>query len=482
MSTSRTIARSVSAVSLHQLAQVTGALLFVLFIPRALGVEVYGQFAFIFALANVFQMLGEMGYQEVFGRYVPEARHHHGEAGVRGLVRALFPFKVVVGVALAGAASLTAWWLVPQWLTAEHMLWLAVSVAARVWATGPFHLLLGLGQTAQWAVENTWRQVLMAGLMALAFTERTLLAAILALAVHELVFLALGTWWTRRWLTPATWRTPLHLPLAEIVRLAAVFAVANFAVVLMFRTATLVVEAVTHSAAEVGFFDLAQGALLLVYLFLFQVAYAFMPILTQLRLENKPAEATLWLGRFVRYTSIFVVLACGGMWAVSAPAAPLLFGIGFERAGEAMRAIAVGLLALPVAWGATILCTVDKRPLGRAFSALAGLLTFAVGAWLGQGAGAVGIALAFGVALLGAVLGFGRDAWHTLRAGGRGGLLAVLGVVVFAPVVLVNWPTLPTALLAWATCAVVYAGWCWVGRVIQPADLALLAGLIRRPR
>lgn len=482
MSTSRTIARSVSAVSLHQLAQVTGALLFVLFIPRALGVEVYGQFAFIFALANVFQMLGEMGYQEVFGRYVPEARHHHGEAGVRGLVRALFPLKMAVGVLLAGLAVLAAWWLTPQWLTGAHLLWLAVAVMARVWATGPFHLLLGLGQTAQWAVENTWRQALMAGLLALVFVERSLLAAMLALAVHELVFLALGVWWTRRWLTPATWRAPLRLPLGEIARLALVFAVANFAVVLMFRISTLVVEAVTGSAAEVGFFDLAQGALLLVYLFLFQVAYAFMPILTQLRLENKPAEATLWLGRFVRYTGVFVALACGGMWAVAPPAAPILFGAGFQTAGYAMRAIAVGLLALPLVWGATILCTVDKRPLGRAYSALAGLLTFGVGAWLGREAGAVGIALAFGAALLGAAVGFGRDAWHTLRAGGRGGLLALLGVAWFIPVMLVDWPTLPAALLVWAVCAVVYAGWCWVWRVIQPADLDLLLALLRRPR
>lgn len=482
MSTSRTIARSVSAVSLHQLAQVTGALLFVLFIPRALGVDVYGQFAFIFALANVFQMLGEMGYQEVFGRYVPEARHHHGEAGIRGLVRALFPLKMLIGVVLAGVAALTAWWLVPQWLTADHLLWLAVAVLARVWATGPFHLLLGLGQTAQWAVENTWRQVLMAGLMALIFVERSLLAAMLALAVHELVFLALGVWWTRRWFTLETWRAPLLLPLKEIAQLALVFAVANFAVVLMFRISALVVEAATQSAAEVGFFDLAQGALLLVYLFLFQVAYAFMPILTQLRLEHKPAEATLWLGRFVRYTGVFVVLACGGMWAVSTPAAPILFGVGFERAGETMRAIALGLLALPVLWGSTILCTVDKRPLGRAWSALAGLLIFGVGAWLGREAGAVGIALAFGTALLGAALGFGRDAWHTLQAGGRGGLLALLGVGVFAPLVLVSWPTMTAALLAWAVCALVYAGWCWAWRVIQPTDLALLAGLLRRPR
>ena len=102
----RAAARSLSAIAFNQIAQLAGSLLFVALVPRALGTEVYGQLAFAFALTAILQMLGELGSQEIFSRFLPEVRRGQGAAGVRAMVRGLFGARLVIGLALAGVGWL----------------------------------------------------------------------------------------------------------------------------------------------------------------------------------------------------------------------------------------------------------------------------------------------------------------------------------------------------------------------------------------
>src|SRR5262245_29678170 len=105
-STSRAAARSVSAIFLNQVPQVAGSLLFVLLIPRGLGTEIYGQLTFCFAFTVIFQTFGDLGYSEIFARFLPEVRQQAGEAGIYAMVRDLFKFKALVGLGLGLIAGL----------------------------------------------------------------------------------------------------------------------------------------------------------------------------------------------------------------------------------------------------------------------------------------------------------------------------------------------------------------------------------------
>ncbi len=481
---SHAAARSISAIAFNQIAQVVGSVVFVALVPHALGAQVYGQLAYTFALTAILQMLGELGYQEIFSRFLPEVRRGQGEAGVLAMVRGLFGARLVIGLALGVVATLVALALAP-WLQLVQAVLIGLAVLARVWSMGPFPLLLGLGQTLKWSVETTWRQVVITGLILLLVRTPSLTLALTAMALHELLFLALGAWWTRHYWPPraaaerVTLTDPQHAT-GALMRYGFKFSLSNFSLVLLFRISPITVEALTGDHAQTGYFDLALGALLLMYTLLGQVAYAFVPILTQLQLEHKPDEARVWLGRVVRYGAMLLMLGMGGMWAVATPLPPVLFGADFAPAAETIRLMALGLLPLPIAWAGVALAAVEKRPARKLWAALTGLAVFAAAALLLRGGEAAGIALAFALALLGYSLGFGRGALEAMRTGGAGWVAATLGALVFAPLFVWRQPSLVLGLAVWAGLAGVYIALMLVTRAAQVGEVQGVLAVVRR--
>jgi O-antigen/teichoic acid export membrane protein len=466
----RAAARSVSAIAFNQIAQVAGSLLFVALVPRRLGTEVYGQLAYAFALITLVQMLGELGYQEIFSRFLPEVRRGQGEAGVRAMVRGLLGARILVGLAL-GLFTVVVARLAAGWLSPAQVGLMALAVVARVWAMGPFPLLLGLGETLKWSVETTWRQIVVTVLTLALVPGPSLTLALAAMTLHEVVFLALGAWWVRGWIVggrtveaggrrsealPADLTSHFRHLTADFLKFGLVFSMANFALVALFRISPIMVETLTGSHVETGYFDLAEGGLLLLYGVLGQVAYAFVPILTELHLAQRPEEARMWLGRMARYAALLMGPAVGGMWAVATPIPPLLFGADFAPAADTIRMMALALLPLPIAWAGVCQSAVDKRPRRKLWAALAGLVVFLIAAGLLRGGGSAGIALAFALAMLGYALGFGGGALEAARAGGPGWLAATMGALIFLPLFI--WPSesLVLALAAWSGLALVY--------------------------
>lgn len=459
--------------------------MFIVLAPRALGTEIYGQFAFVFAVFSIFQILGELGYQEIFSRFVPEVRQQSGEAGVRALFRSLFGLKLLIGLGL-GLAAVVAALLLARWLMPVQALLIGLAVVARVWTMATFPLLLGLGETLKWSVEVAWRQAVALVSLLIIVRPPSLTLVLVAMLVHELFFLLLGVWWTRAWFqggAPAeskfgTWG--LGLGILDFLRFGLTFALANFALTLMFRISPIVVEKLTGSPAEISFLDLAQGGLLLIYALLGQVAYAFVPILTHAHLEGRAEELPLWLGRIARYTGMLVALAAGGMWAVAAPITPLLFGVGFEPAANTIRAVAIGLLPLPVAWMAVVLSAVEKRPAHSVRAAFTGLGVFLVASLGLRAYASAGIGLAFGVGLIGYAAGFGTNAGRVIRAGGWRWAITVGATVLFGGFLLRPPTSLVGALTAWAAVAGVYSVIMFMGRVTTVAEVRQILSALRR--
>ncbi len=479
-------ARSIWAIAFNQVAQVAGSVLFVALVPRRLGTEVYGQLAYAFALITILQMLGELGYQEIFSRFLPEVRHSQGAAGVRALARGLMSVRLAAGLGL-GLVTLAAARLAAGWLAPPQIALMGLSVTLRVFAMGPFALLLGLGQTLKWSVDTTWRQLVVTGLMLLLVPRPSLTLALAALAVQEALFLAIGVWWAREWLFGSPEAAPPRAKTlkprrmtSDLLRFGLAFSIANFALVLLFRISPIMVETLTGSHSETGYFDLALGGLLFLYTLLAQVAYAFVPILTQLRLAQRPLEAAAWLGRVVRYSAMLMALGLGGMWAVATPVAPLLFGAGFAPAAGTIRMMALGLLPLPIAWAGVCLSTVDKRPRQKLWAALAGLVVFLLAALALRGGASAGIALAFALALLGYALGFGPSAVVAARTGGPGWAAATAGAAVFVPLFFWRPASLPLALAVWAGLAGVYLAGMLAARVATASEVRAVLGVVRR--
>ncbi len=491
----RAASRSVSAIAVNQISQIAGSLLFVALVPRVLGPVVYGQLAFTFALITILQMCGELGYQEIFSRFLPEVRRRDGRHGVQAMARSLFLVRGGVGLAL-GFLSLVVARLAAAWFTQAQLVLIAVAVTVRVWSMGPFPLLLGLGETYKWSVETTWRQLVVTVLVLALVRSPSLTLGLLAMTLHEVLFLLLGLWWVKGWVfgrleadvgrpeeAPETGSRPVaraRLPVLQLLRFGFIFSLANLALVLLFRISPISVELLTGLHSETGYFDLALGSLLLLYTMLGQVAYAFVPILTQLHLEHQPAEAEAWLGRVVRYEAMLVGLATGFLWAVAGPIAPVLFGASFAPAAGTMRMIGFSLLSLPVAWAGVTLAAVERQPRRKLWAALLGLAVFAVAAPLLRGAGSAGIAVAFAMAMAGYAAGFGQSARRALRAGGARSVLALAATGLFVPLLVLKIGWLPLALTAWAGLAAVYLAIMLVTGVAHADDGRLFVSGLKR--
>jgi PST family polysaccharide transporter len=259
-----------------------------------------------------------------------------------------------------------------------------------------------------------------------------------------------------------------------------VFSLANLALVVMFRISPLMTEWLTGAHAETGYFDLALGGLLLIYTLLGQVAYAFVPILTNLHLHGQRAEALAWLGRVVRYSTVLVGLAAGGMWAVAAPIAPLLFGADFAPAASVIRVMAFGLLPLPLAWAGVTLTALDKRPHAKLWAALLGLTIFVLGAWLLRGYGASGIAGAFALALAGYAAGYGSSARLAARSAGLAWVLALLATALFLPLFAAEFDSFLVGLPLWAGLGLIYLALASAVKTVSLIELRPIVRALRR--
>lgn len=520
----RAVTRSLSAIALNQIIQIVGSAMFVLLVPRTLGATLFGQLAVAFAFSTILHTLGELGYQEIFSRYVPEVQAQAGAAGVRALAQQLLGLRLWLGLAL-GLLAFACAPLAASWFTLDQRLLIGLAVSARVWAMGDFALLLGLGATAQWVRETSWRQLTLTGLILLFNQAPTFTLSLLALTLHEVVFWGLGRWWVRRLLVSSDWgevsskqpalskaeglavnskqlavsseqspisnlqslitnyQSPVQRigpvsNLQSLLRFGLLFALANFALALLFRLGPLLVEKLGGLSAQTGFFDLASSAWLLIYVALGQVALALVPILTTLHLAGQQAEINLWLGRLVRYATVVAALALGGIWAIAPTALPLAFEPAFGPAQSAFMRVALGLLPLPLAWACVARTTVDKQPTRKLVATLVGLGVFLGLAWWLHGRTAAGsaaeIALAFSGSIAGYTVGFGRTAWALWRHTGKSWLLATLASVIFVPLLIWPIPSLPFALIAWAACALGYVFLLFLFRIIQTSELKLM--------
>ena len=64
-------ATTASVISMHKVVQIVGAAVTVVLVPRLLGPEQYGRFAFVLSLTFLGAILADFGTLDVFGRFVP---------------------------------------------------------------------------------------------------------------------------------------------------------------------------------------------------------------------------------------------------------------------------------------------------------------------------------------------------------------------------------------------------------------------------
>ncbi len=384
---------ALSAVSLNKVVQVAGLAVSVALLPRLFGAELYGRFAFALSLSFLGQILGDFGTLEVMGRFVPAMSRP--EAG--RLYMRLTVFKagtaLVCGLITAGAALALAGWMMPLWAGL-----IGLGVTAHVLGWTPFQLALGLNRVGVWMVEQAWRQWVLLFLLLFLLPPLGLTGALLALLLMEVIFCLLGWWWVRAYWQNAGLR--LDWPyLAPYLRFGLPFFGANLAAVALYRSGPALVEWLSGDSRQTGYFNLALGLFLLVYITLGQFAQSLLPTLSGFWAGGQISQLRRWLWNFGLIGGGLGCLGTVLTWLLAGWLIPLVFGPEFAPAVPVFQWLSLSLPLAALVWAGGVAATVIGRGRVKLAATLGALLTFIVlGLWFIPEYGATGAALALSMA------------------------------------------------------------------------------------
>jgi O-antigen/teichoic acid export membrane protein len=475
----RATVRNAVLVLLQRGLQSAGGLAFAVLVPRLMGSDDFGRFALATSVAFWLSVISGLGFTSVTTRYVPTFVARGDDAGLSRLLGSLLTLRVASGLAAAAVylALGLVWW---RDLDAGALLLFGLAIWSQGISGYLFALFLGMNRAGRWAMGDTLRRWLLLMFVLPGFMWTGFRGAAGAVALTELVLLAVGLS-----LSPLPRRRAHLWPdrefLAPYLRFGLAFLTIQVLYVAFLGSGELLVRAFSGAYAEVGFFNLAHGIYLVPAALLPQFMLAFAPPLTRLLEAGGVAELARWTQRLARVLAAAATLGVLAASCLAAPYVPLVFGAAFAPVAPNLVALALAFLALTLESVPALLTLVHERP---AASVTAGIIRLALFWLLAPPLIARSGSLGAAAAVLVAVTVHGLYlVWRT-----RG--LAGGAVAAWATPVALGLPLLllalglrrgtPADLVIFAAAAVVYALALLAFRVITPAELRALAGLWRR--
>ena len=478
MHSARTAARNLSTISLHKIAQIFGAFAFAVLIPRFLGPELFGQLSFVLSLSLVLQMPGDLGGLDIIGRFVPAWLEEgaEGKRRIAWLTWHLLTLRFLVAL-LITLISVPLAPALADWLTPLDGLLIGVSAAVRVLSWTPFHLNFGLNRMGRWAIELSWRQLVMIPFLLL-FANRGVTGLLVALILSEALFWLLGHYWIRPYIQIqafdwAKFRPYLHFGVG--------FFLANIVIVSLYRLGPVLLETLTHNTVAVGYFNLGMSLYMMLIVILTQYIISFVPMLTRFRSRGEWDAAQRWLRRLIRYTAILMGAILIGMTMLLPSVTPLLFGSDFVAVTNVALLLAAALLVQPLVWAGRYAAVSFGHPRVAFYATLLGLAGFVTAAFIlmprfeAEGAA---LALSFGVLIMAVVYLWVGRAW--LRPPWLALAGAYLPLLVLLPLYEPDRDLISG--LAWSA-VLIPAYFLLLGllRVIRLSELAQVRSAFRRP-
>ena len=458
---------------------VAGGVVVAAVVPRLMGPTGYGQVALLVALSFWFTLAASLGFTQVMGRHVPHFGQTGDDKGLRAFFGNLLAIRMAAGLLAAGLyLAATTTWL--RDLDAVAMAILAGAVFVRAPAGLFFSFYLGLNQAARWGIADIVRQWGTLAFMLPGYLVSGLRGAALGVLLAELVVLLVGLIGARPFLTWAAIRIDLH-GVAPYLRLGLIFYVSDLVLAAFERSGEALVRATCGDYAEVGFFGVAYSAYLTAAVGLPQIALAFAPLLTILRLEGDRVAVRLWIERLLKWQALGSVVMVLAAVLIGRDLVPLVLGSAYRPVAANLILLATGLVALSLTSAANLSALTHDRPAVALVAAVLRLGTFWLlglsfaGRWGSWGAS---------LAVLGAVVAqAGFFTWRMRKVVGyslrRWAWVVGLGVIFLPLGLLRSSPAVDAALFG--VFVMGYGGLLFSLRLVTVDELGVMWRAVRRP-
>jgi len=450
-----------------------GLAAYLLIVPRLMGPDLYGQFAVLLAWKALLLLPGGLGSLAIFGRFLPEYLARD-ERQPRELFTQVFVVRTAAAALLAVVAFLSLRGVMPAAGVGVALMG-ALAVLASGMAAPCYQLFLGLNRPDRWLSRQSLRRPLLIALLVALGAAHSFGAGGLALALSELLLLALGLWWVRGqfvWSASVLDQDRLRRHFGFGVR----FFAANLLALAIWRSGEVVLSIAGVESASIGHFSIAVAAVGTLAALLAEMSMLLVPSATALRLEGRGSAQEELVAKGLRVMFILAVVLASVLQLVGAWLVGTLLGVEFLGVATPLRILALALLPvalLRTAIAVTLIEDSPRRAVWITGCGLAAYLLASVGlvARLGGQGVAVAVVVGLGTSAVVAlrrrsvrrlVLGAGLSWWIS-------GGLSALAAQWWLSLVESSWQALPPLIFG---LTVVALGW------LNRADLRRLLGLL----
>jgi O-antigen/teichoic acid export membrane protein len=456
-------------IAFFKAIQLAGMLAFTVLAPRAMGPELFGEFAVVLSVTTLWMTSSNLGARYVFGRYVPEYAARGSADGLRGVFMQMVELRLLT--VLVAAPFLWAFYrrALPEATTATIAAATAAFAGMTIGAVF-FSVFYGFNRLATSMGREAFARWALLALLLVAGGTASLERATLALLAVQVGSFAIGAWLCRDLFTLDR---SAHDPrsILEHLRFGLVLFAANLLLRMPWRLGESALALGGVPAAEIGFFNIALSAPFAFTRILGETATLQIPSLSWKQAAGDGAGRDRSLGLALKYLTVaaalFVLVVFGvGPWVV-----PVFWGERFAGVVPLLLVSAPAALAVPTIRTALSAAVVDRRLArnlqlgGVAVAVYAPVALVALPRWGGRGAAAA-LVVAVGAAAALAILQMrGTGIPSAARLGPHGIALAAAAAALLIP---------GGTPLAAAGSALLYVGLLFALRVLEPGELGAL--------
>ena len=360
-----------------RMAQFPFLALFVLLVPRMMGAETYGIFAFYISLVTIIGSMVNLGVGDTFGRFIPQLQAETEQGLVEKLVSNFLVIKTLVTLTVVAVLTPVLFQLYAGDVTWPLFAILAAIVIVVDWESVVYSLLFGQNRLLAFSVKEPLRRALSLGLIIWLFPQFGLLGALGSTLLVEVAMLVLGCYWTRHTLR----RTKPGID----IRFLKPYLKFGFNVYLIWfllnvwqRLGNIMIERLTGDPSQIAYFDIANQFFLIIISVTVMVINSLIPIFSTFQATGNVDRIQLWSRRIVKYMTIVNVMVVAGVLFLGSDLIPLLIGQDFEAVTPNLLILCIGLFASVLIQFGFVQAIVMSRPQEFLVALFASLVVFIV--------------------------------------------------------------------------------------------------------
>jgi O-antigen/teichoic acid export membrane protein len=357
----KAITKSLSLAVLYKLAQYPFLLLFVVFVPRLMGPEFYGQYALLISIVVITTSLIDLGLTEICGRFIPEL----SVSGERQLLvkfsSQILSLKIVISCLTSLVLFAIVYWAYSDRFPLPLLVIVSAIIVIADIGSVPYAVIFGLNRLDYYALRDPLRRALSLGLIIILFNSLGLLGAMISALIVEGILASLYFYWSKKYFKPYEYTISLSF-LRPYLQFGFLFYVCWWLINLWQRAGNILIEYITNDSRQVALFDIAnQSFVVLMTTTLFIVA-SLVPFFTELSLRSDQREIEKWCIAVIKYIGIGCTIIAIVFFVLGGNLIELIFGRKYDGVFENTLVLIFGLFPMAIAQLGYTLSVISKEP------------------------------------------------------------------------------------------------------------------------